>query len=79
MLAEGHLHDGGVQIDMFINGRYVCSSKSVYGGTSGTLTGKNGKTWKTISQMTGCPGPIKVKKGDYMTMIAEYDLGKHPL
>jgi hypothetical protein len=66
-------------MDMFINDKYICSSKAVYGGTTGTLADKDGKKWETISEMTGCPGPIVVKKGDYMTMVAEYDLKKHPL
>lgn len=66
-------------MDMFINNKYVCSSKAVYGGKTGTLTDKEGKSWATISEMTSCPGPIPVKEGDYMTMVAEYDLKKHPL
>jgi hypothetical protein len=66
-------------MDMFINNKFVCSSKAVYGGSTGTLTDKNGKAWETISEVTSCAGPIAVKKGDYMSMIAEYDLAKHPL
>lgn len=66
-------------MDMFINDKYVCSSKAVYGGETGTLKDSSGKEWKTISEMTGCPGPISVKRGDYMTMVAQYDLSKHPL
>jgi hypothetical protein len=34
---------------------------------------------KTISSMTPCKGPMSVKKGDTMKLVAEYDLSKHPL
>ena len=34
---------------------------------------------KTISHMTTCVGPIPVKKGDTMKLVAVYDLSKHPL
>jgi hypothetical protein len=33
----------------------------------------------TVSSMSDCQGPIKVKKGDSVTLKAEYDLSKHPL
>lgn len=76
---EGHLHDGGVAIDMFVNGKYACSSDAVYGGDGGTTTTQNGKKWETISAMTLCSGPFKVRDGDYVTLNARYDLTKHPL
>lgn len=65
-------------MDLFVNGKYTCSSNAVYGGEGGTTT-QNGKKWETISSMTMCPGPIKIKDGDYMTLNARYDLVKHPL
>jgi hypothetical protein len=77
-IVEGHLHDGGVAIDLYINNRYTCSSTAVYGGETGT-TIQNGKTWETISGMTICPGPIKIGDGDYMSITARYDLTQHPL
>lgn len=33
----------------------------------------------TIASMTDCEGPWKVKKGDYVKLVGEYDLKKHPL
>ena len=33
----------------------------------------------TVSNMTDCVGPFKVKKGEYVQLRAEYDLKKHPL
>jgi len=88
--ARGHLHDGGVQMDLFINDKFVCSSKATYGSRSenGADPGMGGHshgsidkdgTVKTISGMSTCWGPWPVKKGDWITGIAEYDLIRHPL
>ncbi|KAF2430903.1 hypothetical protein EJ08DRAFT_202464 [Tothia fuscella] len=33
----------------------------------------------TIASMTDCEGPWKVKKGDSVKLVGEYDLKKHPL
>jgi hypothetical protein len=65
-------------MDFFVNGKHACSSQAVYGGETGT-TIQDGKKWETISGMTICPGPIKVKNGDYMSMVARYDQTLHPL
>jgi hypothetical protein len=69
----------------FINNKYKCSSKASYGtrsasegGMSHGTTDKDGST-KTISGMSTCWGDWRVKKGDYFTGVAEYDLRKHPL
>jgi hypothetical protein len=78
LAARGHLHDGGQQMDMFINNKYVCSSKATYGGADAT-TEVGGTQWKTISSMSYCDGPITVKKGDALAMTVEYDLHKYPL
>jgi hypothetical protein len=40
---------------------------------------KGDSSIKTISYMTDCAGPFPVKKGDYVTLRAVYDLSKHPL
>jgi hypothetical protein len=54
---------------LFINDKFICTSDAKYGGPENI----------TISEMTHCRGPIPVKKGDILTMTAEYDLTKHPL
>jgi len=78
LAARGHLHDGGDQIGLFINNKFVCSSKATYGGSESTAT-VNGQEWKTISSMSYCDGPIPVKKGDALHMVVGYDLKKYPL
>jgi hypothetical protein len=77
--AMGHLHDGGVKIQLLLNGKVVCNSVAQYGGEQGTLQNDNGSKWETISSMTSCREPIKVKKGDVMTMVSIYDTKLHPL
>jgi hypothetical protein len=38
----------------------------------------NGKSWITISNMTDCTEPFKVKKGDVIRLIVNYDEIAHP-
>jgi hypothetical protein len=73
-----HLHDGGVNIKMFLNEEHVCTSEAVYGGSEGKTT-VDGKNWETISSYSPCTNPIKIKCGDKLSMTAEYDLTKHQL
>jgi len=54
-----------------INGKFACESKAIYGGVKGP---------NAIDSMTLCTEEgIAVKKGDTMTMIATYDVSKHPV
>ena len=75
---SGHLHDGGVEIKAFINGKEVCSSKAEYGGEGHVGVSVNGEKWETIRHMTSCSDPIVVKKGDKIGLKAFYDTGLHP-
>jgi len=86
--ARGHLHDGGVRVDMFINDKFVCASEAVYGdkddkGAMGHDHGSkpegNGAAIRTISFMTAYEKPIRVKKGDTMSLNVQYNLAKYPL
>lgn len=56
---------------MYINNKFACESKAVYGGVKGTAA---------IDSMSLCTTKgIPVKKGDVMTMVAMYDVSKHPV
>jgi hypothetical protein len=69
--AKGHLHAGGDKMVMYINGKFACESKAQYGGEKGAAA---------IDNMSLCTmKPINVKKGDVLTMMAAYDLSKHPV
>jgi hypothetical protein len=70
--TEGHLHDGGDNMKVSVNGHVVCESKAEYAGISGDAK------WDTIKQMSQCKEPVPVKKGDRLVIEAAYDLNKHP-
>jgi hypothetical protein len=73
-----HLHDGGLNVTFYVNGKASCTSNAIY-GTSGAATIGNGEKWETIGAYTPCTEPIPIKKGDKLTMDAWYDLTKHRL
>jgi hypothetical protein len=77
--AKGHLHDGGVRVELKLNGKVVCDSKAIYGGDGGAGTDTTGRPWQTIRQMTQCTEPITVKKGDTLNLKSYYDTKSHPL
>jgi hypothetical protein len=52
---------------LFLNGREVCVSQAEYDHHTGF-----------IQAMSDCHDGIPVKKGDYLTMTAIYDLSAHP-
>jgi hypothetical protein len=71
--ARGHLHDGGTNLQLVLNGKVICDSHAEYGGAAQT----NG-AWQTISSMSSCPKNVEVKKGDTLTIESFYDLERHP-
>ncbi|QDS72520.1 hypothetical protein FKW77_000157 [Venturia effusa] len=73
-----HMHDGGVNTTVILNGKPACTLKAKYGGTDGGAT-INGQKWETITAYDVCSEPIKVSKGDKITMEAWYDLTAHKL
>jgi hypothetical protein len=75
---HGHMHDGGTDITVKLNGKEVCISKAEYGGEGHSGVGEDGKPWTTIRGMTTCDQPIKVKKGDKLGIEAHFDMASHP-
>jgi hypothetical protein len=85
--SVGHLHDGGVDLMLKVNGKEVCQSRAAY-GTAGPTPAKGmghghqrrdqSEEYKTISEMSYCYGPNKVSKGDKIELEARYDLEMHP-
>ncbi|KAF2400927.1 hypothetical protein EJ06DRAFT_521587 [Trichodelitschia bisporula] len=73
-----HIHDGGVNIKVFVNGKEVCESRAVYGVQGGAAV-IDGKKWETISAYTPCDKAIPFRKGDKVSMTSEYDLTKYRL
>jgi hypothetical protein len=68
-LPEGHLHDGGSKMYLFINDKPVCATSANYG--------RIGSGRESIVGMTPCKVPLQVKGGDWLSMVAEYDLKKY--
>jgi hypothetical protein len=78
--ARAHMHDGGSALKLFINEQLECESFARYGGTEQSqMVSADGKKWETISSMSECEKPLKVKKGDKLRMVADFDTVKHPL
>jgi hypothetical protein len=78
LFRRGHMHDGGDEVVLKINNNTICDSKAIYGGTEQSAVSADGKKWETISKMLECHDVVKVKKGDELTVQANFDLEKHP-
>src|ERR1700691_1785533 len=80
MVSEGHLHDGGVNVVLKLDGKVVCDSKAIYGidFSQEGKTAPNGKPWQGITEMQQCTSPVEVKKGQILQMTAYYDNVLHP-
>jgi hypothetical protein len=65
--ACGHMHPGGSQVNMEINGRLACGSSAIYDEKH------------TLSSMTLCPVPIEIKEGDKIVLTSTYDTKAHPM
>jgi hypothetical protein len=78
---RGHMHDGGDSMVAKINGKEVCSSHALYGGPGHEGVSPSGQAWTMINSMQFCTPntPIKVSKGDKLTISGNFDLVTHPL
>jgi hypothetical protein len=65
-------------MQLLLNDKFVCNSTATYGGKDGTVT-INGTEWQTISSMSECQEPFRVKTGDSISMKSFYNTTKHPL
>ncbi|KAE9967506.1 hypothetical protein EG328_008157 [Venturia inaequalis] len=74
-----HIHDGGVNIKVFLNNNQICEAKAIYGSSGGSAASLDGSKWETITGYTPCDTPAAIKKGDKIHMTSEYDLTKHRL
>jgi hypothetical protein len=65
--ARGHIHAGGTEVVLTVNGKDICTSKATYNNAG------------VITEMSICPKPIALKKGDSFALKGTYDLTKHEL
>jgi hypothetical protein len=68
------MHDGGTSLDVLLNDKTVCSSKAIYGAKVQV----EGREWSTIAKMTDCTEHFKVKTGDKLQLVVNYDEVSHP-
>lgn len=61
-----------------MNNATICDSTAIYGTNGQTLKNADGSQWQTVSAMSECNEPTKVKKGDKVVIDARYDLDLHP-
>ncbi|TID14430.1 DNA repair and recombination protein [Venturia nashicola] len=89
----GHIHDGGLESTIHVDGKLACNSEAMYGGAPGYISkgmgdmpgmeNMAGMTMKHISKITPC-GQSKgldvreIKKGQKLTLAANYDFEKWP-
>jgi hypothetical protein len=93
LATNGHMHDGGISVDVFKNQEVICHSEPFYskGATSMGMSGHHSKRQikpavvvnPMESEHIGGQKPctfnkgIKLKQGDTMHVQANYDFNKH--
>ncbi|KAE9963396.1 hypothetical protein BLS_009335 [Venturia inaequalis] len=82
--AAGHLHDGGQQIILDVDGQQACNSEASYGGSPEYIAKTAmhpGSATEHISKMSLCVGDSmtvkKLQKGQKWKLRAEYDYNKN--
>jgi len=88
LYAIGHMHDGGTNMDLAVNGKVVCDSQMFYGKRQGYTAharrspqmgspGDSAPGGLHISDPGACTDFATVKRGDNVTSRAYYDMDKH--
>ncbi|KAF1811034.1 hypothetical protein P152DRAFT_475087 [Eremomyces bilateralis CBS 781.70] len=79
----GHMHDGGVHLEVFRDGEQVCNSLTTYGGSEEYIPRKEtiaagAPDTVHVSSFGACHDFGKFEKGDNITLKAHYDFDKYP-
>lgn len=87
VFATGHMHDGGVRVELLVNGKVSCNSKQIYANRRGhyvepadgtaIIKGLAMPPGSHISDVGVCKDWGEVKKGDVLSVKAYYDEGQH--
>ncbi|KAF2666211.1 hypothetical protein BT63DRAFT_53020 [Microthyrium microscopicum] len=77
----GHMHDGGVDVKILVNGKPVCTSNAEYGSrpeyiASPEAIAQGASKSSHISRYTPCIAIGDIKKGDKLKLTADYDFVK---
>ena len=85
-LIGGHIHDGGVSIEITKNQKTICDAVAFYGQTVGynesssamSMQGMDMASGMThISSITDCGNPGSTKVGDEWSLKAHYNITEH--
>jgi hypothetical protein len=86
IMAGGHVHDGGTNLKLSLDGKELCDSKASYEPPKrltsqvDSRTGTSGK-FEHVRAMSGCFGdterPTKIKAGQHWRIEGLYDFEKH--
>jgi len=94
LYSIGHMHDGGTDMQLFVNEKMVCKSIMHYNSREGYTATANGKNSTSMAGMQhghssdsglhiadpgACTAFGTVKKGDKLRAEAWYDSNKYPL
>jgi hypothetical protein len=68
-VVGGHIHDGGLNTEIYQNGKLICDSKAKYSEDAHS---------RHIGSMSGCRSSAAVTKGDQFQIVVNYDFEKYP-
>jgi hypothetical protein len=71
--------DGSVNMVFSLNGKQICDSRSKYKAAAVRENGQTGTGEGMMSGTTICMDGTDYKKGDKLSIAANYDLNLHPL
>lgn len=74
------MHDGGVNTEIYQNGKLLCDSRATYGmGNSTNMAGGHSTAIaRHIVSMKGCRSSAAIKAGDKFHIVVNYDFEKNP-
>jgi hypothetical protein len=87
LFGTGHMHDGGVHVELLVNGKVSCTSKQIYANRRGHYTeptddniiikGLSMPAGSHISDVAVCKDWSTVKKGDVLSVKGYFDGNTH--
>lgn len=77
LFAVGHLHTGGLNISLSLNGQAVCTSFPTYGTELGVAGNEKGYLVHMSHCIDGSTGVLELRKGDQIAIDGHYFVGPH--
>jgi len=73
----GHLHDGGVSLEVLRNEKPLCDSVATYSRSAGGMGGMSSGSGMHIQDMAQCGNLGPLRKGDKIGLVANYNFNLH--